>query len=133
MPQGYSNSAKSRAARGMIGTAGLQVRVHSGDPGSSGTSNVLSSAGGYQHKVIGNGDITVSSAGVVANDNQEDFVNPTGDWSAAPTWISVWANEGTPVHLANIDITDIARPGSSNTVHIPAGGISLNPVPSPNA
>ena len=133
MPQGYSNSAKARAARGMIGTAGLQVRVHSNDPGSSGTANGLGNDGGYAPENIDNGDISISAAGVVTNDNQQDFTNPTGNWSAAPTWISVWTREATPVHLANIDITDIAVPGSNNTVHIPASGISLNPIPSPNA
>lgn len=133
MAQGFSNSAKSRAARGMIGTAGLQVRVHSDDPGSAGTSNGLGGNGGYQPVNIDNGNITISAAGVVTNDNQVDFPNPTGDWAAAPAWISIWTRDVTPVFLANIDITDIAIPGTNNTVHIPASGITITPVPSPNA
>lgn len=134
MAAGFSNAAKSRAVRGMIGTAGLQVRVHSGDPGSNGTTNgLVAGTGGYQHLNIDNGDLTVSASGVVTNDNQESFVNPSGNWSGAPSWISVWTRDAAPVFLANIDISDIAVPGSNNTVHIPASGISITPVPSPNA
>ena len=131
MPEGFNNTAKELAARAVIGTDGVQVRLASGDPGGAGATNILSpGTGGYQHEDIDNGKITISSAGVIQFPSSvAAFGDPTGDWSAAPTWAAVFTRETSPRHVGNVDITDIATPGSANTVSIPINGFSLTPMP----
>ena len=115
MVEGFNNSAKALAARATIGTAGVQIRLAGGDPGNAGGSNILSpGTGGYQHENVDNGDISISTAGVIQFPTSKvAFGNPSANWSAAPTWAAIWTREGTPRHVCNVDITDIAIPGSA--------------------
>ena len=131
MAEGFSNASKAAAARAVIGTDGLQIRIASGDPGANGTSNILStSTGGYAHLNIDNGNIAISTAGVITFPSAAvSFPDPTGEWSAVPSWAAVFTRASTPVFVGNVDITDIAKPGSNNTVQIPADGFSLTPMP----
>ena len=127
MPEGYSDKAKKRAADAIV-SSGIIVRPHSGDPGNAGTANALTNAGGYMQLAIALAALTVSAAGVVSLDAETFFTNPTGQWSAKPTWASVWRQGAQPEHICNIDITDLDRPDQNNRVSIPAGTI-LTPMP----
>ena len=131
MVEGFSNVSKAAAARAIIGTDGIQVRLASGDPGANGVSSILAiGRGGYQHENIDNSAIVISAAGVIKFPNSPaTYSTPTGDWSGAPTWAALFTRESNPRHIANVDITDIARPGTANTITLGADAFSLTPMP----
>ena len=131
MPQGYSNVTKAAAARAVVGTAGVQIRFASGDPGDNGDQNILTvGAGGYQHPNINNNEITISNSGVIQFPSaQKDIPMPTGDYSAAVLWVSLFTRDPAPRHIGNVDIADLARPGQQNTLNIPANRFRLTPMP----
>lgn len=97
MPAGPSAAALNIAANA-VGAAIDNARIHTGDPGAAGTSNVATSnVGAITWGTAANGDITLSG--------QEDF---TGGAASGPaTWISLW--DGVPgsggVHMWNLQLT----------------------------
>ena len=59
IPEGELSSAGSEDTAEGVLDADLQVRLHSGAPGSNGTSNVLSGSG-YAHVIVAEADWTIS-------------------------------------------------------------------------
>ena len=131
MPEGCSDARKVLAARAVIGNAGIEIRFASADPGNLGADNILTvGTGGYQHPLINNGEIAISAAGVVTFPSaRKDIPMPTGDYSAEVTWVALFTRDPAPAHIANIDIQDLARPGTQNTLNIPANRFRLTPMP----
>lgn len=130
MPEGYSNSAKMHAARGMIGSSGLELHVASADPGNDGDQNILpENANGYQHIEFSDSEIEVSAAGVITFPMDAKILPQfTESWPDTPRWAAVWTRNGGRF-IANVDITDIIAPTSANTVIVAAAAFVLTPMP----
>lgn len=75
-----------------------RVRLHSGDPGSAGTSNTIAAAG------LTAATFAAASSGERALSSDVAFTGMSAAQSV--TWYSVWDNNGgSPVHKWNVQIT----------------------------
>lgn len=94
MAQEFSNAAKALMLDAL--TANL-IGLHTGDPGSAGTSNEVS-GGGYARVAA---TFDAASSGQRLLNAAVDFVGPA---SSSVTWMSVWNSTG-PVFLGRTPLT----------------------------
>lgn len=103
------------------GAAGQFVQLHTGDPGSAGTSNVSS--------VTTRPSLTwaAPSASAIANSNSPQWTNWAGTNGEVVTDISIWSANAAGTFYLSIQLTASKTVNTGDTVTLSSASVTLSP------
>lgn len=128
MAAGPSTFAKT----GMLGAVfnasafsctGAYVQLHSGDPGSAGTSNTIANVSG--NIASSSGRVTYPSTVATSTVSSSAIMAWNACGGAAVSWCSVWDASAAGQHLWNVQLSSSGTYSSGQTVRIYTGDLSF--------
>jgi hypothetical protein len=118
--EGVRNAWLNALARGTAydNDGGVWVKLHTGDPGSAGTSNA---AANTTRKQVTFG--SAAASGAISNTAAVEWTNVPN--TETYTHISLWDAETAGNHLGNDDLSSSAPVTAGDTFRIPIGDLDL--------
>lgn len=96
------------------------LKLHTGDPGSSGTSNAAAETTRKQ------GTFSAASGRAITNSAAVEWTNVST--TETYTWVSAWSASSGGTFLGRDDLSSSAAVTAGDTFRIPAGDLDLNVV-----